>query len=133
VVTVPPHPGARPQEFEYPFAEARRALAALGDFADDVAAVVSLHSDALSAVRVNFSGSAREGFEAGFAEVVGAAEQLRTSLLADRDLLEAEIAEARRLRDASLDAIADWESDLQRHEDGLAEQRRSETMAGGAR
>lgn len=102
------HPGPRPEEFDFPFAQAAAALGAIEDAAAALADMVSAHERAVTDVRVNFAGQTRDGFDQGFAQLVDRARTAVMALETQRDQLEDDIAAARLRRDQQLDAIADW-------------------------
>lgn len=104
-----PHPGPLPEEFAFPFAEAQRALAAIDAAVQRSRATADCHGDAAAHAQVDFAGQTSDQFGSGSSQVGEALQRLAASLDADRDMLQDDIDTARRLRDASLDALALWE------------------------
>lgn len=111
-----PHPGPRPEEFRFPFDEAEDALAAIEDAGAEVRAMVSAHEDAVVGARVDFEGETRAGFDQGFEQLMGEAEDGRRRLEAQYDELADDVATARLRREASLDERAEWERALDRYQ-----------------
>jgi len=101
--------GPRPEEFTFPFAEARAALVAIDDAVAALRELVDVHERAVAEVRVGFAGQTRVGFDRGFDDLIGRVRASASALEAQRDELEADLATARRRREQQLDAIAAWE------------------------
>lgn len=118
----PPHLGARPEAFEFPFAAAGVALAAIEGAVVELRALLALHEDEAAGARVDFEGEARSGFDSGLQELMAEISALTARLQRQWDELSDEVAEARRRREASLDAAESWDQALRRHEQDLADQ-----------
>lgn len=103
-----PDPGPRPEEFAFPFAEASAALAAIDRAVTELLAMIQVHEEAVDGARVDFEGETRRSFDRGFAELLAQVDGGVRRLEAQRDQLEGDIEEAHRLRDASLDAVTEW-------------------------
>ncbi len=103
-----PDPGPRPEEFAFPFAEANAALAAIDQAVTELLALIRVHEEAVIGARVDFEGETRRSFDRGFAELLAQVDGGVARLENQRDQLEGDIEQAHRLRDASLNAIADW-------------------------
>lgn len=118
-----PDPGPRPEAFAFPFAAASAALAAVEEAVAELRATVAVHEDAIVAARVDFEGETRRGFDRGFAQLMGEIAATIGRLQVQSDHISDELAEARRRREASLDATAEWGQAMQRYEEDLAGRR----------
>lgn len=115
-----PDPGPRPEAFAFPFVAASSALAAIEEAVAELQAMASVHDDAVAGAHVDFEGETRRSFDQGFAQLMSRADAGIRQLQAQRDQLADDIAEARRRREASLDATADWDQAMQRHQEAQA-------------
>lgn len=115
-----PHPGPQPDLFRFPFAEADDALAVIEDAGAELRAMLSAHDAAVVGARVDFEGETRDGFDAGFAQLMDEVDGGIQSLDAQRDQLADDIELAQRRQEASLDARADWDRAMDRHREAEA-------------
>jgi len=69
VKVVAPHPGPRPEEFRFPFAEAARLIAACRDLADGLRGAERGVGSAYSQAQVDFAGQARAAADRGASQV----------------------------------------------------------------
>lgn len=114
---LPPHPGPRPHPFEFPFTEAQAALAEIEACASEVGDTIDRHDSAVGPLRIDFEGETRSSFDRAFEQLLGEVDDGQRGLLTQRDGLQDAIDEARRLREASLDAIDEHDADLRGYED----------------
>jgi uncharacterized protein YukE len=115
-----PHPGARPLQFQFPFAEAEDALAAIADAIAELQSMVSVHDSAVVSARVNFEGQTRDGFDQGFEQLMAETDSGIQLLENQRSDLEDDIQTAHRRQADSLDAIEDWGQAMQRYREASA-------------
>lgn len=105
---LPPHPGPQPELFEYPFAEAKAAMAEIDTTIAALTAGVAGHASAATDAMVGFQGRAAGAFQSALAAQLDAVEAHVRALDDVLTQLEADVAEAGRRREASLDARALW-------------------------
>jgi len=115
-----PDPGPRPEAFTFPFAAASAALAAIEEAVAELQAMVSAHDDAVGDARIDFEGETRRSFDRGFAQLMNRTDDRIRQLQAQRDDLADDIVEARRRREANLDATAEWGQAVQRYQEAQA-------------
>jgi hypothetical protein len=108
-VTAPRHPGARPTEFEFPFALARVALARMEAVLDDLAACAHRHEDAGAEVCATTEGQSARAFEARLTAMLARLAEDRIRLAEDIETLRSQIARATRLQEARAQAIDTWQ------------------------
>lgn len=116
--TVPPHPGPRPADFEFPFAEARAAIEALDACAERLVETVGTHRDAAAHARVDFEGDTRQEFDRTLQDTTEDLDRVVQRLREQAGDLEETVTLAEQRRQASLDAIASWDAALSAHHDG---------------
>lgn len=115
----PPHPGAQPAPFVFPFAEAAAAQAAAEDLADGLSRLRDTHETAWDHVTSGtFEGRTARGLGDRLVELLGRVDEHADALRRQADTLADDLASARqRQRDATAareawarayDAWADW-------------------------
>lgn len=104
------HPGQRPEEFDFPFAEARQLIAAIEGLLDEITGVVAARESAASSAFVGFEGQTRAQLEGLLEQTLQSLRRCRGELGGQITELEEAIVAARARREASLQAIAGWES-----------------------
>jgi len=114
---VPPHPGPRPTDFEFPFVEARAAIRALQDCADRLVETVGTHRDAAAHATVDFEGATRREFEQTLGDATDDLDRVVQRLREQAGDLEDTVTLAEQRRAASLDAISSWNRALSAHRD----------------
>ena len=117
---LPPDPGPQPELFEFPFSEAKAAMAEMETTIAALTAGVAGHARAATDAMVDFRGRTASEFQSAMAGQLDAIEahvRVLDDILAQ---LDADVAEARRRRDASLDARALWTREMDDYEAALA-------------
>jgi hypothetical protein len=94
-----PHPGSRPPDLVFPFAEARAALRAIEGEVDDLTGCARDHEHAAVEVCQGFEGRSRDAFDARLSQALAQLAVRRQQLADDADQLRHLLAEAAR-RDA---------------------------------
>jgi hypothetical protein len=106
---LPPEPGPRPAEFEFTFAGANRALAAIEDLIARYRAVVSNHHRAANYARVDFEGETRKLFDRELDAALDSCNVIIRELEAQRDQLERLVHNATTQGAERQAEIQDWE------------------------
>lgn len=122
------HPGPRPPDFEFPFAQARRLQDACSRLATSARRARERSNSVYAYAQQDFTGQARQACDQGAERISD-----RTDELADQAERQAErvgkaIAEARRMEAAAADALRQWNADVDAYEAEQASQR-EEAMA----
>ncbi|MGH8906227.1 MAG: hypothetical protein ACRD0K_06880 [Egibacteraceae bacterium] len=105
----PPHPGSRPPDFEFPFAEARVAIDELEHAAGQLRSLVDEHRGAADHARVDFAGRTRERFDALFAQHIADVEADVTAFQAQADALRDLVRQAHARQHAAEQAVMRWQ------------------------
>lgn len=104
------HPGSRPSEFDFPFAQARRLIGAIDALVSELSTAIQRREQLVGAVLPTWRGSSRERFEAEVGAELDQLRQVRSQLESQLGELEDAVATATIRREASLEAMATWES-----------------------
>lgn len=112
------HPGARPSEFEFPFEQARRLVAATDELVGELTSAIQRRERSIAAVVPRWFGASRERFEAEADAELARLRRLRAQLEGQLGELEEAIATATGRREESLEAIARWESRMADYRQG---------------
>lgn len=103
-----PHPGPEPELYSFPFVRADQAVGALDELADELLRLARDHEDAAATATVGFHGRAADDFTELLDATLEALREDARLLRGQADLLEQEIAVARRRHEDSVDARRDW-------------------------
>ena len=104
----PPHPGQAPAEFEFPFAEAERAVEKTGDMAEDLRALRTSYANARDGITV-FEGLTADRFATDFGAAMDALDDHILALENQRDAIADDIVRAEARREEYLAAKASWD------------------------
>lgn len=118
----PPHPGPRPDDYEFPFALAEEAKARTQALIDEMSALRDTHNDAYDTATDGFQGEAASAFADSFDSSMCRVRQYITYLRYELDDLEEAIRRAHDQQEARDAAIAGWQTAKSRYDDYLASQ-----------
>lgn len=116
---LPPDPGPQPELFEFPFSEAKAAMAEIDATIVALTAGIAGHARAANDAMVDFQGGTARKFQAALAGQLDAVEAHVRALEDILAELEADVAEAQRRLDASVDARALWSREMDNYEAAL--------------
>jgi hypothetical protein len=105
----PPDPGPRPAGFEFPFAAAARALAAIDELTARWRSVARAHAQAAEVATVGFEGRTRELFDAELGVALGDCVQAVRTLEAQRERIQALVAEGHHRQEAAEADLDAWQ------------------------
>lgn len=117
---LPPHPGSQPELFEFPFAEAKVAMAEIDATMAALRSGIDRHASAATTAMVGFDGRTADEFRAALTRQLDALDAHVGALDRAFGDLEDDIAEARRRSEASLDARALWSREMDDYEAAVA-------------
>lgn len=107
--TRPPHPGAPPDAFEFPFAEAAAARRATQDLADELRTLRHVHADARDRVEAGvFEGRTATRFRMRFDQLMDDLERHVRVLDAQAEQIDDDIRQAHRRQQAYEAAFLRW-------------------------
>jgi Spy/CpxP family protein refolding chaperone len=112
-----PHPGARPQEIEFPFAAAQAVVAAIDAELDDLAGCARDHEDGAGLALADAVGQSTNAFWQRLGSRLQDLAHRRAELEEQRSQVEALIGRARALEQSRRSEIAAWERRMRDHRD----------------
>lgn len=112
-----PHPGARPREVEFPFAEARAVIAAIDAELDDLADCARAHEDGADAALGDAMGQSVGAFWQRLGTRLQDLAKQRAALAAQRDQVAGLISRASALEIERRAQITRWEQRMREHQE----------------
>jgi chromosome segregation ATPase len=115
------HPGARPSEIEFPFAEAQRVLAAIDAELDDLQGCAAEHEQCAESALADARGLSTRAFWSRLGSRISDLARRRQELAEQRAQLEAAVARARSAQEVRDRQIATWQRQMDEYQRARAE------------